>query len=86
MDYANSGIVTDLIMPYSDELEFKHNSWLLVVILVPLILIIINKFCVALVVVSYIGLANLKSAFPTQAFVSDEVFSCLKTLYASSAE
>ena len=63
MDYPRSGIVLDLIMPYSDVLESKHNSWSLVVILVPLMLIIINKFCVALVVVSYIGLANLRSHF-----------------------
>lgn len=52
MDYPRSGIVLDLIMPYSDELESKHNSWSLLVILVPLMLIIINKFCVALVVVA----------------------------------
>ena len=50
------------------------------VILIPLILTIINKFCVASVMGCYTGSATYETASADYAFISVDVFSSLKTL------
>ena len=50
------------------------------VILIPLILIIINKFCVASVMGRYTGLVTYETASADYAFISVDDFSSLKTL------